>query len=101
VHDGQVVDAMSGLGNLELDVQVESEQLQPKAAELRLRIQLRERGHRNLSKAKESCSQNQKAPGLSIHLAELIALIGLPGGLSARGLVNVAVPGPSRFHVCC
>jgi hypothetical protein len=66
---------------------------------LKLRVGVLERDFQGDSKAKESRPQSREARRLSGHLGELIAVVGLrggggsppTGGLSARGLANVAV----------
>jgi hypothetical protein len=69
-----------------------------KVSGLKPRIELLEVDNRGLSEAKELHPQSQEAPRLSHEFGGLITVVGLrggsrvTGGLSARGLANVAVP---------
>jgi hypothetical protein len=93
--DRYVVDRTSVSWKSELGVELESERLGTKAAELRLWIAVRD--HRTLSDATELHSQSQEAPGRWSDFSELTALLGLrggsrvTGGLSAHGLANLAI----------
>jgi hypothetical protein len=97
VTDRYVVDRASRSWKSELGVELENERLRAKAAELRMRIAVRERDHRRLSDAMELRPQSQEAPGRLSDFSELTAVLGLPGGsrvtdrLSSRGLANVAI----------
>jgi hypothetical protein len=72
-------------------------QLQAEVGDLKLRIEVLEHDNRGVSEAKELHTQSQEARRLSNDLGGLIAVVSLrggsklPGGLSARGLGNVAV----------
>jgi hypothetical protein len=74
-----------------------NEQLGAAADGLNLTLDALEQDNRGLSEGKALRPQSEEAPGLSDHLGELIAIVGLHGGtrvtgrLSARGLANVAV----------
>jgi hypothetical protein len=98
VTDRYVVDRASGSWKSELGVEVESERLRAKAAELRLRIAVRERDHWRLSDATELRPQSQEAPGRLSDFSELTAVLCLRDGsrvtrnLSVLGLVNVVIP---------
>jgi hypothetical protein len=80
-----VVDRKSGSWKSELGVELESERLRAKAAELKLRIAVRERDYRRLSEATELSPQSQEAPGLLNDFSELIAVLGLRGGSGVTG----------------
>jgi hypothetical protein len=60
-------------------------QLRAEVGGLKLRIKVLEHDDRRLSEVKELHSQSQEACGLSDDLGGLIAVVGLRGGLSARG----------------
>jgi hypothetical protein len=97
VTDRYIVDRTPGFCKSELGVELQSEQLRAKAAELGLRIAVRERDHRRLLEATELSPQSQEAPGLLSDFGELTAILclqggpGVAGGLSARGLANGAI----------
>jgi hypothetical protein len=59
----------------------------------KLRIEVLGQNNRGLSEGQELCPQSQEAPGLSGHLGELRGGSKVTGGLSARGLANVAAGG--------
>jgi hypothetical protein len=97
VTDRYVVDRTSGAWKSELGVELASEWRRANAAELRLRIAVRELDHRSLSDATELQPQSQEALSRLSDFSELTAVLGPRGGsrvtsgLSARGLANYAI----------